>query len=62
LLGAFYWLIEQEQLIGIGPKPLEAMKLDLTSAELRGLSWFSFLAMPLACGLVGAGVWWVRRR
>ena len=62
LLGAFYWLIEQEQLIGIGPKTLEAIKLNLTGKELRGFSWFSFLAMPLACGLMGVGVWWARRR
>ena len=62
LLGAFYWLIEQEQLIGIGPKPLEAIKLDLTSQELRGISWFSFLLMPLACGMAGVGVWWIRRQ
>ena len=62
LLGAFYWLIEQEQLIGIGPKTLEALKLNLTSKELGGMSWFSFLVMPLACGLAGIGVWWARRR
>ena len=62
LLGAFYWLIEQEQLIGIGPKTLEAAKLSLTGAELRTVLWFGLLAMPLACGLAGAGVWWGRRQ
>ena len=62
LLGAVYWLAEQEQLIGIGPKTLEAIKLNLTGKELGGISWFSFLVMPLACGMVGVGVWWTRRR
>jgi len=62
LLGAFYWLVGQEQLIGIGPKPLESIKLNLTEQQLGGLRWFYLLAMPLLCVLLGAGMWWVRRR
>jgi ABC-type uncharacterized transport system involved in gliding motility auxiliary subunit len=62
LLAAVNWLIAQEQLIGIGPKPLETMKLNLTGSELTRIFWLSFLAMPSACGLLGLGVWWLRRR
>ena len=62
LLGAVYWLIEQEQLIGIGPKPLESLKLHLTSQQLSGVSWFSFLALPMTFGVLGAGVWLLRRQ
>ncbi len=62
ILGTIYWLIEQERLIGIGPKVLESIKLNLNAAQLGRLFWFSFLAMPLLCGLCGVGVWWVRRR
>ena len=61
LLGAVYWLIEEEHLIGIGPKPLNSIKLNLTSRQMTGLFWFSFLAMPLLCGLLGAAMWWWRR-
>ncbi len=62
LLGCVYWLTEQEQLIGIGPKPLNAVTLNLTGAQLTGVFWFSFLALPLACGGLGALMWWMRRQ
>jgi ABC-type uncharacterized transport system involved in gliding motility auxiliary subunit len=61
-LGIIYWLIEQEQLIGIGPKVIQSIKLNLTGAQLKNLFWFSFLGLPLLCGAAGAGVWWRRRR
>lgn len=61
-LGALYWLTEQEQRIGIGPKPVESIKLSLTAGQLSGLFWLSFLTMPLVFALLGAGMWWVRRR
>lgn len=62
LLGAIYWLIEQEERIGIGPKTLEAFKLNLTAKQLANILWFSLLAMPLGCGLLGVGMWWLRRK
>ncbi len=61
LLGAVYWLMEQEQRIGIGPKPLESLQLNLTGRQLKRVFWFSFLTMPLVCGVLGVGVWWLRR-
>ena len=60
-LGSIYWLLEQEQFIGIGPKPIESIKLNLTSQQLSHVFWFSFLAMPLFFGAIGTGVWWRRR-
>ncbi|MBI3330515.1 MAG: GldG family protein [Candidatus Omnitrophica bacterium] len=62
VLGILYWLIEQEQLIGIGPKAIESIRLNLTGPQLNRLFWFSFLAMPGVVGLLGVGVWWRRRR
>ena len=61
VLGAVYWLIEQERLIGIGPKPIEVLELNLTAAQLTGIFWVSLLGLPVLCGLLGAGMWWVRR-
>ncbi|MBI2104830.1 MAG: GldG family protein [Candidatus Omnitrophica bacterium] len=60
--GALYWLIEQEQLIGIGPKPIESIRLNLTAPQLNRVFWFSFLAMPGVVGLVGVGMWLARRQ
>lgn len=61
LMGAVFWLINQEPLIGIGPKVPESLKLRLTEPLLIRLSWTSVLAMPLLCSLLGTGVWLVRR-
>lgn len=60
-LGALHWLAEQEQLIGIGPKSLESVKLNLTASQLSGIFWFSFAIFPCCSMLLGAGMWWVRR-
>ncbi len=60
-LSAMYWLLEQEELIGIGPKPVESIRLSLTANELHNIFWFSFLVMPLACAMMGGGMWWIRR-
>jgi ABC-type uncharacterized transport system involved in gliding motility auxiliary subunit len=62
LAGAVYWLLEQEQRIGIGPKTLESIRLSLSAAELTRVFWFGFLGLPLLCGLMGASMWWVRRQ
>jgi len=62
LLGALYWLIAQEQLIGIGPRTIDTIKLTLTAAQLTGIFWFSLLALPLTCGMLGVGMWLLRRQ
>jgi ABC-type uncharacterized transport system involved in gliding motility auxiliary subunit len=62
LLGAVYWLTEQEQLIGIGPKLLETIQLSLTAQALSRIFWFSFLGLPALLGLCGVGMWWLRRK
>lgn len=62
LLGAVYWLIEQEQRIGISPKTIESLKLHLTGGQMTGISLFSFLALPSLFGLLGVGMWLLRRQ
>ncbi len=62
ILGSLHWLAAQEQLIGIGPKPLESIKLNLTAAQLRGIFWSSFALLPFLCALAGVGMWWIRRK
>ena len=60
-LGALEWLVDQERFIGIGPKRLEAIKLNLTDSQLSGIFWFSLAGLPCLMGLFGAGMWWRRR-
>ncbi len=62
LYGALYWLLGEEQRIGIGPKAIESLKLSLTGGQLAGLCGFSILALPIGLGLLGAIMWFVRRR
>ncbi len=61
LSGAANWLVDQEVMIGIGPKPIETIKLQLTEDQVRGLMYFSFAALPLACLGLGLATWWLRR-
>jgi hypothetical protein len=61
-LGALHWLVEQERLIGIGPKPLESIKLQMTATQMSGVFWFSFAGLPCLLGALGALMWWVRRQ
>jgi ABC-type uncharacterized transport system involved in gliding motility auxiliary subunit len=60
-IGSVYWLLAQEERIGISPKPVQAIKLNLTAAQLTAVFWASVLALPAVCALLGAGMWWVRR-
>lgn len=60
-LAAVQWLVQEEARIGIGPKSLESVRLQLTGGQLSGLCWLSILAMPLGLALLGVLVWWQRR-
>ncbi len=62
VLGAINWLLQQERYIGIAPKSVAAIKLSLTHQQFGTILLFSFLVLPLGCGLVGTAVWWIRRR
>ncbi|MDP3772659.1 MAG: hypothetical protein Q8Q85_00150, partial [Gemmatimonadales bacterium] len=61
LQGCVQWLVAQEQLIGIGPKTLETLKLSLTAAQLTMLQALLLLGFPALVVAAGAAVWWRRR-
>lgn len=61
-LGAVRWLVDQERLIGISPKVVESIKLNLTHSQLRVMFWFSVLLIPLSFGALGILMWWLRRK
>jgi len=58
---AFNWLLERQNLLGIGPKKPEQVRLTLTPGELAAITWGTMLGLPALA--VGAGVLvWARRR
>jgi ABC-type uncharacterized transport system involved in gliding motility auxiliary subunit len=58
---AFNWLLERQNLLGIGPKKPEQVRLSLTPGELSAITWLSLAGLPALA--VGAGVLvWSRRR
>lgn len=61
-LAAMHWLTAQEQLIGIGPKPLGSIRLNLTASQMSSLFWFSIAVFPACVFAGGAIMWWLRRQ
>jgi len=61
-LSAVHWLLGEEELIGIGPKRFDDIKLVLTEAQTRRVRLLTFWALPLLTLLGGAAMWWSRRR
>jgi len=58
---AFNWLLERQNLLGIGPKKPEQVRLSLAPGELSAITWLSLLGLPALA--VGAGILvWSRRR
>ncbi|HUS64872.1 MAG TPA: GldG family protein [Kofleriaceae bacterium] len=62
LLSATAWLVDAAPKIAIGPRTVEHMRLRLDDAQLRRIFLVSVLGLPLFALLLGAGVFWVRRR
>ena len=61
LANAFNWLLERQNLLGIGPKKPEQVRLSLAPGELAAVTWGTLLGLPALA--VGAGILvWSRRR
>ena len=56
------WLSAEESLISIRPKSQEHQKLNLNQRQMGQLLYLGVLGLPLVIILIGAGVWWRRRR
>lgn len=62
LANAFNWLLERDQLLGIGPKRPEQARLTLTPGQLSAITWGVLAGLPALALAAGAAVWMRRRR
>ncbi|MEI6351363.1 MAG: GldG family protein [Verrucomicrobiota bacterium] len=60
-LSGLNWLLDREQLIGITPKPVRNLSLNLTDAQVSYLAMFTMVVIPAAAGLIGIFSWFKRR-
>ena len=58
----FNWLLERKNLLGIGPKKPEQVRLALTPGQLHAVTWGTLAGMPGLAILAGVAVWWRRRQ
>lgn len=58
----FNWLLERQQLLGIGPKQPEQVRLTLTPDQLAAITWSTLAGMPGLAIVAGVLVWRRRRR
>lgn len=61
LSNALNWLVEREALLGIPPKKTEAVRLNLTSQQLRVVYLITLLVLP-SLAIVGGITLYTRRR
>ena len=57
------WLLDRPTMLqGIGPRPITTFRLTLTSAQAQEVDWLLLGALPGAILLLGALVWFIRRK
>jgi len=62
LSNTFNWLLERKNLLGIGPKTPEQVRLTLTPGQLSAITWGTLAGLPLLAVAAGFAVWSRRRR
>lgn len=60
-VNALNWLINREQLVGIAPKPKQAVRLSLNEKQMGRLALVVMGIIPAMVACVGAFAWWKRR-
>jgi hypothetical protein len=59
---AINWLLDRSELLaGVGPRPVEEFRFNITKAQLQTVQWILLGAMPGAILALG-GLVWLRRR
>jgi ABC-type uncharacterized transport system involved in gliding motility auxiliary subunit len=62
LSNSLNWLVDRQQLLSIPPKKTEQVHLSLTASEIRAVYLLSLLALPGLGVVLGAVVYYKRRR
>ncbi|MFP4281662.1 MAG: GldG family protein [Opitutales bacterium] len=60
LLSSVNWLLERDQTLALPPRPIEQYQLNLSQGELQEIALY-FLAVPVAAGMLGLLVVWIRK-
>ncbi len=61
-LNALNWMLERDHVLDIAPRPVEEIRLLVSSRHLRRLFRVVVVGIPATALLVGLVVWWIRRR
>jgi len=59
---AVNWLLDRQQLLHLGPRPLREYQINLTRAQLHGAAWVLLGVLPGSAMVLGVLVWLRRRR
>jgi ABC-type uncharacterized transport system involved in gliding motility auxiliary subunit len=62
LSNAFNWLLDRQELLGIGPKKPEQVRMTLTPGQLSGITWLVLAGLPALAIAAGVAVYYRRRR
>ncbi len=58
---ALNWLLDRDRLIGIPPKEVKTVALNVPDQQVNLLFLLTIIVVPAVAALAGAGVWFVRR-
>lgn len=59
---AFNWLLDRQNLLGIGPKKPEQVRMTLSPGQLSGILWFVLAGLPALSIAAGVAIYRKRRR
>jgi ABC-type uncharacterized transport system involved in gliding motility auxiliary subunit len=62
VLNSLNWLLDREEIIGIAPKPVHNLALNLTESQMGSIALLVMAAIPSCAAALGFFVWLKRRR
>jgi hypothetical protein len=62
ILMSINWLADREQLVAIAPKAARTFTLNLSDGQMNEIVLLTVAGIPVLVGLLGLGVWSIRRR
>jgi ABC-type uncharacterized transport system len=62
ILMSINWLSDREQLVAIAPKAARTFTLNLSDGQMNEIVLLTVAGIPMLIGLLGLGIWSIRRR